>query len=120
MSGSAGSERGQQRDTKLFDANKSRTFPVSVADLYAAWSARKRVRWLGDVALTIRTSKKHRSMRITWPDDTDVHVHFEDKGQEKSTVTVQHRKLKDERAVARAKAAWDERFDRLRVVLTGR
>jgi len=112
--------KGQQRTTKLFDANKSRTFPVPVAELYAAWGARKRRRWLGDVDLTIRTSKKDQSMRITWPDGTDVHVGFIDKGPAKSAVAVQHRKLPDAKAVAKAKTEWAERFDRLRTVLTGK
>jgi len=113
-------KKGQQRDTKLFDANKSRTFPVPVAELYAAWGARRRARWLGDLDLTIRTSKKDRSMRITWPDGTDVHVFFQEKGPAKSTVSVQHRKLRDTKAVTKAKAKWHERFDRLRTVLTGK
>lgn len=112
--------KGQQRDTKLFDANKSRTYPVPVSELYAAWGARKRGRWLGDVDVTIRTSKKDRSMRITWPDGTDVHAFFESKGPTKSTVSVQHRKLTSAKAVAKAKEEWHERLDRLRTLLTGK
>jgi len=113
-------KKGQQRTTKLFDANKSRTFPVPVAELYGAFDARLRKRWLGEVDLTIRTSKKHQSMRISWPDGTDVHAWFTDKGPEKSSVAIQHKKLASAADVKRAKEAWAERFDRLRTVLTGK
>lgn len=56
-------------------------------------------------------------MRISWPDGTDVSVHFTDRGTSKSRVAVQHRKLRDAEAVARAKAAWAGRFDTLDALL---
>lgn len=107
-------DKGQQRGTKLYDANKSRTFGVPVARLYAAFGKKQRARWLGDVDLTIRTSQVNRSMRISWPDGTDVHAFFVDKGPEKSSVAIQHRKLASKADVERAKAAWAERFDALK------
>lgn len=111
-------DKGQQRTTRLYDANKSRTFAVPVSDLYAAFAQkRRRARWLGDVDLKIRTSKKERSMRITWPDGTDVHASFTDKGPAKSAVAIQHRKLPDARAAERAKADWAARFDALKATL---
>ena len=112
--------KGQRRTTKLFDAHKSRTFPVPVAQPYAAFGARLRRRWLGEVELTIRTSKKNRSMRISWPDGTSVNAWFTDKGPQKSSVAIQHTKLASVADVKRAKEAWAARFDRLRVLLTGK
>ena len=113
-------EKGQQRGSGLFEATKSRTFPVPLAELYAAFGARRRRRWLGDVELTIRTSKKDRSMRLSLPDGTDVLAWFTAKGPSKSSVAIQHAKLPSAEATEKAKAAWHERLDRLRAVLTSR
>src|SRR6266542_2136962 len=61
---------GQRRDGS-FEANKSRTFAVPLARLYAAFhDARLRARWLPGVALTVRTATREKSIRITWPDQT--------------------------------------------------
>src|SRR5215208_4356696 len=77
---------GQRRDG-LFEANKSKTFPVPVARLYDAFSdARMRRRWLPDLDLTIRTAAREKSMRITWPDRTSVEVGFMSRGAGKSQV----------------------------------
>lgn len=111
-------DKGQQRTTKLYDANKSRTFAVPVATLYAAWSQkRRRSKWLGELDLKVRTSKVNQSMRITWPDGTDVHVGFLDKGPDKSTVAIQHRKLATKADADKAKSDWAERFDALKTAL---
>jgi hypothetical protein len=101
---------GQRRGGK-YDANKSKTFPVPVAQLYRAFGdARKRQRLLPGVDLKIRTSRREKSMRITWPDETKVDVYFVSKGAKKSTVSVQHRELSRKSDVAKAKDYWSERF----------
>lgn len=107
-----------QRRGGLYEANKSKTFPVPVARLYRAFStARTRRRWLPDVDLRIRTSRKEKSMRITWPDGTDVHANFVDKGSSKSQVAIQHAKLSSKADIAKMKAYWAERFDVLKELL---
>ena len=45
---------------------------------------------------------------------------FTDKGPQKSSVAIQHTKLASVADVKRAKEAWAARFDRLRVLLTGK
>lgn len=104
-------EKGQQRTTKLFDANKSKTFPVAVGTLYEAVSQkRRRMRWLEGLEPVVRSSRAGESVRFDWPDGTTVNVGFVAKGAEKATVTVQHRGLPTAEARDREKEAWAARF----------
>jgi hypothetical protein len=107
-------ERGQRRDRAgSFEATKSRTFAVPIEVLFEAFAdPRKRHRWLPE-RFTIRRATANKSMRITWPDGTNVDAGFFSKGRDKSYVAVAHGKLPDRAAAAAAKKAWSERFDRL-------
>jgi hypothetical protein len=110
---------GQRRDG-LFEAGKSKTFSVPLAQLYEAFSdARIRRRWLPDVDLTIRTAAREKSMRITWPDRTSVVVGFTSRGAGKSQVSLVHEKLPDRAAVSRMKEYWSERLAELGKLLQG-
>lgn len=103
-----------QRRSGTFEASKSKVFPVPVTRLYGAWrNARTRARWLPDVALTIRTATRNRSMRITWPDRTTVALWFTAKGPGKSQVAVGHLQLPSREAATRLKAFWTERLGAL-------
>jgi hypothetical protein len=104
---------GQRRDG-LFEAGKSKTFPVPIGQLYAAFSdARIRRRWLPDVDLTIRTAALEKSMRITWPDRTSVEVGFMSRAAGKSQVALVHTKLPDSAAATQKKEYWAERLTAL-------
>jgi hypothetical protein len=101
---------GQRREGS-FEASKSRTFPVPVRKLYEAFaSARVRNRWLAGHELTVRKTTPDRSVRITWSDGTPVEAWIVSKGDSKSQVAVQHRKLPSQADAARVKAFWDERL----------
>jgi hypothetical protein len=107
-----------QRRAGTWEMSKSRTFPVPVSTLFDAFAnARKRAKWLPGVKLTVRTSQKDRSMRITWPDGTSVEVGFMAKGDAKSAVAVAHTKLPEKEAADRLKTYWSERFDQLAEVV---
>lgn len=111
-------EIGQRRGGS-YEATKSRTFPVPVARLFAAFAeARPRARWLPGVKLTVRKATPHRSVRITWADETSVEVWLTAKGQGRSSAQVQHRKLPSRESATRTKAFWTERLDALEVFLT--
>lgn len=111
-------EIGQRRGGAGFEANKSRTFAVPVAEVFAAFSvARKRSRWLPGVKLTVRKATPGRSVRITWPDATSVEVWLIARGEGKSTAQVQHRKLPDRQSATRMKAYWTERLEALGALL---
>jgi uncharacterized protein YndB with AHSA1/START domain len=108
---------GQRRDG-AYEANKSRTYPVPLARLFRAFSdKRNRAKWLPGVDLTVRTSTKDKSMRISWPDGTSVVVGFLSKGNGKSSVQVQHGKLPDKATADKMKAFWGERLGALAEVL---
>lgn len=107
---------GQRRGAtdRSFEANKSRTFAVPVAELYRAWAdARTRKRWLPETGLTVRTATADRSLRITWNDGSSVELWFVAKGEGKSAVQIQHRRLASREAAEERKAYWKERLDAL-------
>lgn len=108
-----------QRRSGSWEASKSKTVPVPVETLFDAFAnARKRKRWLGDVALKVRTATKPKSMRITWDDGTSVDLWFDSKGPAKSTVGVQHVKLASKEDAAKRKEYWGERLAALAEMLS--
>jgi hypothetical protein len=107
-----------QRRSGTYAASKSRTFAVPVETLFAAFAnARKRRMWL-PVNVTVRTSVPHKSMRLTWADDSRALLGFGSKGAGKSTVAVQHEKLPDKATADALKVAWSGYFDRLGQLLS--
>ena len=107
-------EVGQRRTTGKFEANKSKTYPVPVDQLYGAWAEEAtRASWLPDVELEVRTATANKSMRISWPDGTSLHVYFTDKGPEKSSVAVQHVDLPSKEELTVRREYWAERLARL-------
>ena len=103
-----------------YTANASRTIGVPVDRLFEAWSdAALRRRWLPDAELTIRKATPGKSLRISWGDGSNVDVGLIPKGESKSQIAVEHAKLPDAEAVARAKGYWKQALDRLQQVLEG-
>jgi len=110
-------DRTQQRGGS-YEASKSRTFNVPLTKLFVAFaSAAKRRKWL-PVKITVRTATPEKRMRIAWDDGTSVQLGFFAKGKSKSSVAVQHEKLRDKAHVAEIKKTWAEHFDRLSDYLT--
>lgn len=110
-------EKGQRRGGS-FEASRSKTFPVPVSRLFRAWSdKRTRTRWLAGAELTVRTSQKDKSMRITWGDGTSVELWFTARDKAKSQVAVTHAKLADKASAERMKAYWAGRLAALAEVL---
>ena len=116
-------ERGlretHQKCDGSYAASASRTLHVPVGILYKAWTDAKALRrWLPD-PFEVRKATSSKSLRITWPDGSHVDVYFWIKGPSKSQVSLDHRKLKDARAVAKQKAYWSRALDRLEERLFG-
>ena len=116
-------ERGLRVKNQLcsgeFSTSASKTFAVSVSDMFKHWSdAKLRKRWLPDSEkIVIRKANTDKSMRITWPDETLVEINFTAKGDAKSQAAVQHRKLEGDKDVARLKAYWSEALGKLNALL---
>jgi len=103
-----------QRRGGSYEAGKSKTLPVPVAELYRACSnARKRAQWLPDTKLVVRKATPEKTMRITWADGTAVEMYFIAKGEAKSQLAVQHRKLPTRAAADEMKSYWGARLDAL-------
>ena len=123
-------EIGQRRESKTYEISKSKTLPVEVERSFAAFADESlRRQWLPDVDLEIRTQTENKSMRITWPGETSLHVYFYDKSAEKkgdksadkrpakSQVVVQHVGLSNKVEAEERKRYWAERFETLSEVL---
>ena len=106
-------ETGQRRGG-AFEASKTRTFHVPVERLYDAWALkRQRRRWLTDGEAEVRSATRPKSMRLALEDGTSAVLWFVSKGDEKSSVSVQHMGLPDRAAIDRSKKLWGERLDAL-------
>ena len=105
----------------VFQVSASKTVGVPLAALYSAWAdAKARRRWLREDGLTVRKATANKSLRITWAGGaTSVEVNFYAKGDDKSQVTLQHRKLSGAEAVPTTKAFWTDALDRLKRHLEG-
>jgi hypothetical protein len=109
-----------QRRGGSYEAHKSKTLPVAVAELYRAFNRpQARERWLPDEGLEIRTATPEKSMRIAWGDGTSVDVRFTAKSEAKSQVAIQHQKLASKAEAERKKRFWAERLTALGELLAG-
>lgn len=101
---------GQGRDGQ-YAVSRSRTVPVGVDRLWeAVEDPAERGRWLPETPLETRTANPPKSIRWTLDDGTRLDAYFTDKGEGRSTLTLQHRKLPDREAADRAKAFWADRL----------
>ncbi|TDD65940.1 hypothetical protein E1262_23650 [Jiangella aurantiaca] len=110
---------GQHEDG--FTVGVSRTVAVSVERLYeAVVDESRRAGWLPEDRLLQRTATRPRSARFDWDRSaTRVHVAFDAKGPDKSTIALSHVRLTDADAAAAMKAFWQERLDGLKARLEG-
>lgn len=104
--------------TSGYQISRSKTVDVPLTTLFKAWKDPKsRGRWLGNTALTIRSTTPNKYIRITWPDGkTNVEVNFYKTKSGKSQVTVQHNKLVDAKAAAKMKAFWGKQLEQLAAI----
>lgn len=90
-----------------FEAGKSKTYHFPIQNIYEAWiNPDLRKQWLETHEFEIRTSTEYKSIRITWPDETNVAIYFYPKGDEKTQISVQHNKLENQEDVTKRKAYW--------------
>lgn len=104
-----------------FSMSASKTFPVPVERLFAAFvEPEERERWLEAVALRNRTSQPHKSARFdVLPGETRLNATFIAKGPEKAVVQLQQERLAGAEDVTRWKAVWKEQLAVLADFLTG-
>jgi hypothetical protein len=101
-----------------FEVSVSRTMVAPVDRAFAAWKeAALREQWLPRTPLTVRKATPHKSIRILWPDNTNLSVNFWPKGPLKCQVVPQHGKLATPEAAEKMKAYWADKLEALRVFL---
>ena len=107
--------RGQRRDG-TYEASKSRTFNVPVADLFDAWADARRAQAMARCERSGECGRPRaeKSMRLDWPGPQDHRVGFMPKGSSKSAVAIQHTKLREQETADELKQNWSERLDALR------
>ncbi len=110
-------EQGQRRDGG-FDVNKSKTYPVPIAELWKAFCRCKQ--WLDGKTLRMSKATKYKSMRMRWSDGTPVEANFYAKGATKSQVQLQHRNLATRLEATKMRVFWSERFAALGELLERR
>jgi len=105
-------DKGQRRGGG-YEVSKSKTLPVSMDKLWAAFEARQRRRWLGDVELTVKKATPGKSLRVKWTDGTPIEFYFVKKGPEKSQVALQHREQPTKAQAEELRVYWGERLEAL-------
>lgn len=107
-------EIGQSR-TGSYEASKSKTLPVSIDSLFQAFAEdTQRNSWMPEVDWKVRKATAHRSIRLEWSDGCPVELWFTAKGEAKSSVQIQHRKLASKEDIPRIKEEWTTRFEDLK------
>lgn len=97
----------------------SKTVQTSAAKAYdAVVSARSRDAWLPGVTLRKRTATRPKIARFDWTDGSSrVAIYCDPKGEAKTTVGVQHERLRDAEARERMRTYWRGRLAVLKRVL---
>ncbi|MBI2516283.1 MAG: hypothetical protein HYV95_05145 [Opitutae bacterium] len=101
-----------------FEISVSKTIAAPVAQAFEAWKdAALREQWLPGTPLTVRKATPHKSIRITWSDDTNLSVNFWPKGPIKCQVVPQHGKLTTAALAEKMKTYWSDKLEALRLFL---
>lgn len=105
--------------TDGFSVNASKTFPVPVERLFAAFvEEAARDEWLETGTLRLRTSQANRSARFdVLPNGTRLEVYFAAKGDAKSSAALQHVKLAASDEIETWRPFWKERLNRIATFL---
>lgn len=98
-----------------FSMNASKTFPVPLARLFAAFvNEEERTEWLDGIALRTRTSQENKSARFdVLPGDARLAVYFTARGPDKASAQLQMERLPSAADVERWKALWKDQLARL-------
>jgi len=103
-----------------YQISRSRTMAAPAARVYDTWvDDATRRRWLPAAEFTIRKATPHKTLRLSWSDDTLVEVRFDVKTSDKCTVTVQQSKLPDSETAEAMKAYWTTALGQLQSVVEG-
>jgi len=103
-------EKGQKVDGS-FAVNKSKVFPVPLADLWLGFV--RCDRWLDGAKLRMSKATKHKSMHMRWTDGSPVEAVFLAKGASKSQLALTHSRIPSRAEAAKLREFWSERLVKL-------
>lgn len=103
-----------------YSVGASKTFPVPVERLYAAFADdAQRAAWLEPELFRVRSAREHKVWRCeAIADGSRIEVGFTAKSPEKSSAAVEHARLASADEVVAWRAFWKERLERLATLLT--
>jgi uncharacterized protein YndB with AHSA1/START domain len=104
-----------------FRVSVSRTMPVALSDVYAAWAApAARAKWLpGSSGIKVTTANLDKNLRGKWDNGkSSFNVNFYVKGG-KTQVVVQHEQLAEEGDVEKMRTHWKQALDALEKLVSG-
>lgn len=117
----ASGRRVKPRKPDGFEISVSLTIAAPVAVVFEAWrDPAIRELWLPQSGLSIRKATPHKSIRIRWPDDTNLSVNFWPKGPLKCQIVPQHGQLPTAAAAEKMKAFWTAQLEALAAYLESR
>jgi len=116
-------ERGMRQRHRIpegFQLSVSQTVDVPADDLFRAWADQgARARWLPHAEFTIRKATPPSAMRIAWGDGSAVDVSVYPRGNTRSRVVVDHKRLRDAHRVRLMKEFWAAALEALKLEMEG-
>jgi hypothetical protein len=102
-----------------YQVSASKTMNVPLARLYRMWNdSEQRASWLSDERFQIKAASNGKSIRARWGRGTShVDVYFQDRGADKSAVSVNHARIENRSAAEQMKAYWAKKLDALEKAL---
>jgi len=100
-----------------FQVSGSRTVPIPLSKLYTWWTT-KRSTWLPTKEVKVFSATRNKYLHLDWPDGTKVDIGFYPKEKSKSSVQLQHSKLKTAAAGKKMKVWWADQLDRFAVMVS--
>jgi uncharacterized protein YndB with AHSA1/START domain len=110
--------REKHQNPSGFEISISKTIDTDVKNIYKAFTDKKIIsKWIKD-KFEISTKTECKSLRALWiKDKTRISVNFYMKSDNKSTVVVQHLKLRNSKECAEMKTYWSEKLNKLKTIL---
>jgi hypothetical protein len=108
--------RQKHQTTEGYQVSASKTLPIPASLVYQAWAdEQQRRQWLTEADLDVSTATQDKSLRGRWAGGpTRLDVQFYAKGENKSQISLQHRRIASAEEADQLKGYWKEALERLR------
>lgn len=102
-----------------FEIGRTRTWPFPADRILNAWlDEGLRRQWLPEQVADVRETTEGRSIWMEWPDGSSrVNVRLTEKGEAKTSISVEHSQIPDANLAEELKTLWKDRLSALRKLL---